>query len=375
MFSFQKAGLVTILFAFFVATIVFGGMTICPRCGYENEEGEPSCSHCSAALPEVETPPGEETPQDHTFLDSGQLEYLSPEAVADEIALGIKHLEGKNEEVARLFFENAAALDLLTDPRIEYEHSDRILGLLKRCQEAGKRIRVPCATCGGTGKRVVRRQDSTGRETYRQLPGRSCPKCSGRGFFLTRGTVSDRKFAKGRAAEDYAMIQQSRKAVSVGNAWVPHAVADRLSDGQKAALKRSVASGCDECMGIGRADCRTCSGTGVLRCSNRKCLDGMVETRQRRRGAGSRITRREKCGICRGTGRIYCEKCLGKGNMLCDDCNGSGRRDLCRKCGGEGIVACTRCKGSGVYRGEDCKSCRGEREIMCSSCNGDGRKR
>jgi len=352
------------------------GLNICPRCGHEAEKTTAECTHCGSSLPDAQAAP-ETTPEQpgdrgHTFADNGELEYLATEVVDEEIDLARTHLGSNNDELARLLLRNAAALDRLTDPAEDGGRPARILHLLEECKSRPGTVKSHCRTCGGSGRRVIRRTGSTGEVTFSEVPGKSCPDCGGKGFRLDRGTVADRKLGRGSAMRDYALLQRGRKLAPFGNAWCPHDVAEHLSVRQVAGLRRAVASPCGDCLGFCREDCSVCRGTGRVPCTNRRCVEGSVTERTKSKLNPERVRR---CTTCGAKGNVSCRRCVGRGSMLCEECNGTGERAPCAKCGGGGLAACRRCRGTGTYRDAECRVCAGETVAVCSSCNGDGRKR
>ena len=358
-----------------LVSVLHAGLNICPRCGHEAREAAAECPHCGTAMPNAPAAADDDKEPKgtgHVFTDEGGLQCLGAEPVDEEIALGRTYLGRENDEVARLLFLNAAALDRLTDPADKSMRSAVILRLLDECRSRPGTIRSQCKACGGSGRLLIRRTGSRGEVTFTEVPGKSCSECGGKGSRVGRGTVSDCMYGRGAAMRDYAQLQRGRKMEPVGNAWVPHDVAAHLSVRQVATLRRAVASPCGDCLGFCRKDCSVCRGTGRIPCTNRGCVDGSVTERTKSKLNPERVRR---CATCTGTGKVSCRKCLGKGSMLCDSCNGTGEREPCSKCGGDGLADCRRCRGTGRYRGEVCAACKGEALDLCSSCNGDGRKR
>jgi len=355
--------------------IALGDVVVCPQCGYEVAQGRASCGHCGAAIPghekktDVETPPAAQPP------GSGRPGLVDVSVVETEIALGEEASKDGNMELARLLFRNAAALDSLTAPGEDASRGAKIFELVTKCEPAGKSMPVKCRGCGGTGKRIVKRDSTWGRKEILQIPGRTCQACDGTGQVMAFGSIAERKYRRGRAEREYRLMQQGRKLVPVGNAWLPGDVASTLSPRQIAAVQRPVVSPCEECMGFGRCDCRTCMGKGRVKCTAKGCVDGKVKLEKKSNWSSTVFDRWDKCERCLGFGFITCSKCDGKGSFVCDECSGSGERERCSRCGGEGVAPCRRCKGGGHYRDETCGTCGGGGTSLCESCMGDGRRR
>ena len=366
-----------------VAVLALGAIKVCPKCGYENDPRVERCVHCSVDLPgsgAVPVPPSEpESAADASV-------YVDVDTVEEAIRRGMDCADEGRVELGYCFFKNAAVLDLLAAPSAEggaaggasgRSRPERILAMVARCEaQFAKAVRRTCPACGGSRKGVVELSSlGDGDEPLRPAKKRLCLKCEGRGYVLGRRTIDERTYSLGKARQRYVQIQQGRRYVPIGRAWLPGAAAERLAVRDVALVKRSLPIPCEACAGMGREDCRACRGTGEVPCPNRGCIGGMVE-----KEAGGRLTRTGmkqavKCRICGGTGRVACSDCSGNGSVLCEDCHGTGTGASCRKCGGQGVAACRRCDGSGRRDGLPCASCGGQGAALCASCRGEGRKR
>jgi hypothetical protein len=360
------------------ALVALGEILVCPKCGHENDPRGTECVHCHARLSPA-APAGEgghaKRPAAKSVFDaSGKLKYLGGAVVDDDVALGREQVAKGKLDLARFVFLNAAALDTLTSPDGDEARGEQILELIHKCMPAGT-VTAPCPACGGTGRRTVKRTDAQGMAVFKERAGRVCGTCAGTGKVALYGHIEERKFERGRAENEYRMIQQGRKYVPVGRAWVPQEVADKLTGRQTAALRRAVAEPCRACTGFGRTDCTACRGKGYLPCPERNCTDGTAQVELKSSWNKKPRYRQEKCSACRGTGKIACDKCEGRGSLVCAACQGSGQRADCTRCGGEGAAPCKRCNGTGTDRGGACAACSGEGVTLCSGCGGDGRKR
>jgi hypothetical protein len=187
--------------------------------------------------------------------------------------------------------------------------------------------------------------------------------------------LNERKFRIGRAIRRYTTLQQARKYVSVGEAWVPGDIEMKLTSRQRARLKHATALPCSHCMGGGLSACKRCSGGGYIKCTNSKCENGLVEVELGGELEGLEpVIVKGPCETCKGTSAVKCETCKARGTVLCPKCEGTGERKDCGKCDGEGSVECTKCDGMGTYKNSMCRKCKGEGFIECSSCHGDGKK-
>ena len=203
----------------------------------------------------------------------------------------------------------------------------------------------------------------------------ACRLCGGSGFVVRNGTVTDVKAARAAAMKRYAALQQSRKYVPVGGAWVPVEIEPVLRARETAVLKRAVAPPCGRCLGLGVEDCPKCHALGTRPCSNGRCKQGWVVEKVAGGLNKEDLRRKVKCPTCGGTGREACVTCGGRGNVPCPDCSGTGDRPVCSRCDGSGLIACSKCAGSGAVRGARCTTCGGEGVQVCSVCKGDGRKK
>jgi len=324
----------------------------------------------SAPAPETAPPP--QTSPGEAPVKGAQ---VTEKIVAEELKLGKKYIQEGDLDLGRLFLKNASALDMLRPPGTDTRLSNEIQYLLSRCQAVGARVKRRCTECDGTGKRRVGIRRLRGEMEYLASMV-NCDRCGGKGFFTDEGQASEGKFRVARALNTYTQLQQGRRYVPVGGAWIPADLESLLTIRQTVTLKRSTALPCEECMGVGRTDCEECKGTALVKCPNRDCENGWVEDEK----AGqlsklSVIRHRERCAICRGRGKAPCEDCTGRGSIVCEECGGTGQRALCSRCGGQGMAPCRRCRGSGTYRGAKCETCGSSGSSLCSSCNGEGRKK
>ncbi len=356
----------------FTAT-VFASINICPKCGWENDDVRQICIHCEGQLIPSESASDDRT-DDNAAVSSGQ-EYIDADIAGKDISAGEEHLRKGDIVLARLFFRNATALNMLTDPHESEDRSDRIARLLAQCTQTAGTVSRKCSLCNGTGMGTIKTEMLDNKIRYRSAHGKSCSRCGGKGFEMIQATINEMKYLRGQALKRYEALRQAMRFVRVGEAWVPQGLYGDLGVKQIALLKRSVARPCPECMGMCRVNCDKCKGAGATPCSNRKCNAGMVEEEVRNRLKNTSVmTRKVKCPVCNGAGEIRCVECNGAGSLACRKCGGTGDRSICGKCGGHGVAACARCGGSGVYKRGACSKCGGEGESLCSSCMGDGRK-
>jgi len=373
--SFFSRGCLFLAGVIIAALPAFAAIRVCPRCGHELGAAAVQCSHCNASTP---LPPAPEPVRDSvegcTLTPDGKLQFIDGKIVDLEIEEGMSVGRDGDGDAAYYFFRNAMALQLLADPSRDEGRTARLTELIGRCGERGGGVRAVCADCNGTGRAVLSggttRRDTT-RLVASSLP---CQTCSGRGFMIHFGAINERKYQIGQAWSRYMLKQQSRLFTSVGNAWLPRTIENRLSATQRAALKRATADACADCAGIGRTQCRRCSGRGLVPCSNSKCDRGKVRSVSETGISRTKLTQTKPCDVCGGRGTISCSACSGQGSVLCSKCDGRGFPPSCDRCGGQGVIDCSRCKGQGVSGGVPCSYCAGDGKTECGSCGGDGRR-
>lgn len=358
--------------AFFLISavfLVFAELRICPSCSYEIPENAEKCEHCGTLAPRIDDKAAEKP-----TVAQDRSQPLDIERVKTEIKFGQEQFSKGDPDVARLFFKNASVLNLIANSGTNALKADTFAELFKKCEIGASTVLVKCPVCNGTGKRMMKVSSLiSDKEESVEADGLACQNCGGGGQIPRRGTIDERKFSIGRAAARFTAFQQGRKYESLGGAWLPQGIADKLNVKQTATIRKASAASCQTCMGLGRADCTKCGATGLVKCTAR-CDNGTVTVEVTGSLVKANMKRTEKCKTCSGSGKIACETCGGKGMVLCKDCNGSGERPECKKCGGQGFEQCAKCKGSGKGKEDTCAACGGDGNILCSSCKGDGRK-
>jgi hypothetical protein len=354
--------------------LLFADPRVCQKCGYESDDAASVCSHCGVVLPPPEVAP-ENGPasSDSEGAAKAARHILSGVVVDQEVRMGRQYIATNQTDIAKLFLLNALAMDMIAADKAP-ARANVIAELLKKCELHGGKVLAKCSACEGTGRRIMRATRFSGEAVNVSVGGMPCPHCGGSGFVRRDGTVGDLKLAMGRAAGRYRVLQQSRRFTEVGGAWVPADIAERLSLRDRVSLRRTLATPCENCLGIAQTECPACSGSGRAKCSNKKCVGGKIAVPSEKH-LGRTLEQNRKCGVCGGTGIVPCEKCRGSGAVLCRVCNGSGERPECRRCGGEGLLACRTCGGAGEVKAISCRTCGGDGELVCASCQGDGRKR
>ncbi len=391
---------IALLGAFFCGAAL--GLTICGSCGYESDDGARFCSHCGGGLKtevggrkaevggrktevggrkaEVGGRKTETGAQESDEEGAEGNALISPEAVAEDMRAARLRLKAQKAELARMFGQNAMALNLLSGKDPDGIRSKTILAFLEQCERLAGHIRTTCPVCDGSGRGMMTARSLDGRTRDMEVTGRQCDRCAGTGSLRGKGTVDERKYRRGQASEKFRAIQQSQNRVPIGNVWVPAESAEKLDVASIVMLKRAVPPVCQRCAGVGRDDCSSCRGSGRVTCRASGCERGLVERESLGgRIGGSRTASKTihtvKCEGCGGSGLERCEKCTGAGSFICKTCNGEGFGRLCTKCNGCGLTPCRRCHGTRVYKGVPCTTCREAGSTECSSCGGTGRKR
>lgn len=364
----MKAVVLTVVAMLAAMALSVSAIKVCDRCSYELNEGAVSCSHCGAPVA-ASAAPVKATGADG---EAGNA-VVSADLVVCEVQEGHRQKSKGDEEVAAALFRNAMALEQVV-PGSGKDRGERIRRLLQDCDASGLKVQGKCQACGGTGKTAFT-ADLLGGETASVAAATGCRVCGGSGRMVRNGTASEVIAARSQALKRYAALQQSRKYVAVGGAWVPVSIETNLTIRQVALLKRTAAPPCQTCLGLGVRECGACRGIGRQPCSNRKCVKGVVSERPPDTLKGTELVRKVKCRVCEGTGFEACAGCTGRGSVACTACGGKGERPVCDGCDGSGTLSCTKCSGTGTYRGQPCMTCRGEGIMLCGRCKGDGRKR
>jgi hypothetical protein len=361
-----------------VAVVAVGVLTalpawairVCSRCSYEVPDSSTNCTHCGASAPAAAPPV-----QRQAGGEPAVASVVTADLVEREIEAGSRQLRDGDPDVAASFLRNALALDLLTARDPASDRGERVRQLLERCVGKGATVKISCRECGGSGKMVLTMTGVDGKTISRKSAS-ACRACGGSGSLVRSGTVTDVRTARAAASKRYTALQQSRKFVPVGGAWVPVEIEPTLRSRDTAVLKRAVAPPCGGCLGLGVEDCRKCGAVGSRPCSNGRCKQGWVVERVTAGLEGQEdLQRKVKCRTCAGTGREICVACGGKCNVPCAVCTGTGERPVCGRCDGAGFLPCPRCAGGGDSRGVRCTTCAGEGVQLCSVCRGDGRKK
>ncbi len=367
-----------------VVSAVIADWLICGKCGYENDADGKFCSHCGESLAGAQEISAEQTsePVPDVISEVAKPEAplsIEPGVIEAELQEVSEFLKKRNGWVAKLFCENAMALNMLAEDG--EQRWERVLKLLSDCEKAVRRTGKACPDCGGTG-RLGRKMDSvttSGTTVEMTLPDAACPRCRGSGRMVGVNALSVIKEQRNAAVKDYALLRTSRRWVSVGRAWVPPEYDRKLGIRQTCILKRTTGAMCEACLGLGRSGCTACNGTGAVKCDEEGCEDGIIVKQVAGLGGdGDQAWRKEhvmrsKCPACGGKGLQACPDCGGRASVACETCGGTGMRVICRKCDGQGFATCRKCAGSGRYRDRECASCRGEGVAICSTCLGDGR--
>jgi hypothetical protein len=365
----MKTTLVSVIALLLAMTLSAWAIRVCNRCGYEVNEGAASCSHCGATV-------ATNVVAVRSLPDREQGAF-SADLVEKEIQEGLRHRAKGDIEVAAALFRNALALEQVVPDSGDSKRGEKIRRMLQEDGAGGSRqVQGPCPNCGGTGKTSFTAAVLDGKTA--SVPSSvTCQKCEGSGKTMRAGSVSEAIASRSAGVKRYTELQQSRKYVAIGGAWVPLGMETNLTTRQTALLKKTAAPCCQTCMGTGGQECADCRGTGRQPCSNRKCSKGIVVEKPADglKGSDIGLTRKVKCRTCTGTGYEVCAQCSGKGQVACAACNGSGDRPVCSRCDGAGTQLCAKCAGGGKVKGITCTTCRGETLVLCSSCKGDGRKR
>ncbi len=370
-----KERILSVLVFMAIIPVVFSGILVCRKCGYESPEGSEICSHCKAKLPASQLKPQAEAAPGDNMLASGKLKWIDSKVIEDELNLALRYLDAGDFDLANLYAKNASALEILANPAVKEGRSDKIVEIRRKSETGGMSAGRKCHLCGGTGKFVLETTGLNNKTTKISVADKVCQQCNGTGKVLKPTTMDERRFKLGRAKNRFIELQQGRKFVPMGGAWVPAEFEGKFSVKQAVQVKRAVAAPCSECMGLGRMDCTKCKGLGEVKCTYSGCVNGKVEIEDEGKIVKGKDKKIVNCKMCNGNGFVPCLDCRGQGNLVCKKCSGSGERAVCVRCGGQGTIACRRCQGAGTVKDAPCQECRGDGVVECTACSGDGRKR
>jgi len=373
-----------------MAMCLFAGeILLCPKCGYEYQEGDRVCAHCGHELPAQAIRPDIEKAE--------EIEEIAPviEKPHGDISAGMVRAEYRQAIKAYkenafwrawLLARNAEALAAATEStgKINRQTAE----LEATCATRAGQTRIVCPLCEGKGMRKVPRMTIRGDVLLQDTPNRKCPMCNGRGSIAGRYSRDESDRAYAHALRAFEQDERAKGFAGYGGCWIPASLVGTLPIRLSVAVKHVGARACPDCHGLGFFGCETCHGTGKVKCPNSRCVMGLEVcpvcggTGKARAGNESRALT-QRCTHCRGTGIAVCEECHGQGWVRCQACNGNGEsacklckgtgsRPLCQRCDGTGLRTCSHCKGSGLYKGVVCPYCHGEKVEACRSCRGTG---
>lgn len=358
----------------------------CPKCNYEYEEGQVTCSHCGAALP----PPAA----------AAAAPVAAPAPAAPAAGALDESAARQVEALARQAAErgDAAQSLLLARQALALAEAAGAAGMITRLEDldrtCGNALRIgeqACPVCKGKGKRIMLFASFSGEVQQQTAPNLSCPACNGAGVLRRLATLDrlDKRMADGSRSAD--TLLRSLRYTDLGGIWVPRDKEEGLRPVDLAALRTSLGRRCPTCYGYGVSGCATCNGAGRAACSGKGCVMGQATCpecggKRRVNVEENNHTFQRSCPTCKQTGVVTCTTCAGRGweacaackgsgELACKTCAGKGQPPICAKCMGRGLTECKSCKGTGDVRGSPCPACRGGRLTLCTTCAGNGRKK
>lgn len=353
-------------------------LVVCPKCGYESDNGAVVCSHCGAALPVPKVAGSGETAASNANAQAASLDTVS--ALALTAARVDQRLAEENRkdrpELAYAFYENILALSRLIRREGVSPDAGKVLAEnLERCRDALTHGMRTCPACNGSGKRNVHFQQLAGDKSTQVSEGLVCSTCNGAGVVRMVRTTDSLRLLMAQGRRDFETRAKALGRVACGRAWLPQELAAKLDVRAQALVCTACPTPCPDCMGMGVQDCARCKGSGRVPCTNNGCKDGWIVHQELNTLStkASSISRREVCPVCQGTGQMACPDCRGDGTIPCKTCHGTGRNAVCQDCGGQGWTACPRCHGTGkLADGAICPDCLGQHERICPKCHGEG---
>lgn len=357
----------------------------CPKCGYEQKEGQVTCEHCGGPLPATTAVP----------VRAPEAKPTVTAAIMDAEISRVRQAQiNERPAIVIVRARNSLALLKLAPDSVRAQAAE----LLSAIGDAEKKIRngeQACFACRGSGQRITifssfRGQTST-QKGATTVAGAGCPVCDGSGKLPTHASENTIVSEMAKAKQVFEREQVARGWEDAGGIWVPKGVAEKLTIRERAALKSTTGDVCTACYGFGFFGCVTCNGESKIKCTNTKCVQGKEPcpackgTRKVTATSNGHSSDRSctacgqlgvtTCTICGGRGYLDCTKCQARGEVRCTTCKGTGENATCIKCDGSGLAPCRSCKGTGELRGgTPCPDCHGEKSAFCTSCNGTGHK-
>ncbi len=351
------------------------GLIVCGRCGREAKAGDTVCRHCQAPLPEPrnDAPPAAESEvlpdaeSDVRRMAAGRVEACVRQA---------RDAEVKQPELALCYYQNALALMRLVPAGTFPDGvNGAILEGSTRALQSLQRGTVPCRRCGGSGRYQMDLGKVDRGKGLKAVDGVPCPVCKGGGSLAGFRDVTKAKMLVVQGRSEFDRRQMVAGDVRVGRVWVSPDLDRVLTNRQRALIMTGMPTPCRECRLTGRQTCAACRGSGWKPCDGEGCDHGILKETRR---AGSRKEKRmneesaKKCPRCGGSGECPCSICKGAGSVACSTCDGSGLAPRCARCTGTGILSCSKCKGTGTVKGDTCPACKGENMTLCPTCRGEG---
>lgn len=350
------------------------GLVICPACGREAAGGATVCGHCQKELPKAAA----EQPKTAAAVTEDKeavLAELSAAAV-ESSAVQAREMEERSPGVSLHYYLNAMALmRLVPEGALRPGVGEALLAGRGRVMQALSRGRDQCRRCGGSGRYQVNLGKVDGKSGVRAASGVACPDCKGLGSHAGLREVDIFKMALLQGREEFERGRMVAGEVRVGRAFMPAALEALLSNRQRALVMTGMPVPCPSCQMTTRQPCRTCRGSGWVKCDYTGCRQGVLQEERR---SGARPERRlneeqnRLCPKCKGLGEVTCGVCQGSKGVACAKCGGSGLAARCQRCTGSGVMTCAKCRGSGAVKDTPCAECRGEGLILCTTCRGEG---
>ena len=169
-----------------VATLCVAA-TVCSKCGYEVAEEARQCAHCRQPVAGAVVPEAEATPPPAPAA----VQVASPIVgiVGADIAQAKRHYHAGDVAVARLYCQNALALNYLTPANAGREaRAAQILTYVEACAPAAGPVKRSCSVCQGRG-RISRAGGGIAGSGL--SGGRTCRACGGSGKVTGQETAEE----------------------------------------------------------------------------------------------------------------------------------------------------------------------------------------
>ena len=327
-------------------------IVICTSCSWELAGNARFCSNCGTGRAQEprQAAPANDANADATNRSDGVQPAGTPAvsappaspaaaAILQDIAWAREFRTGGNNAAAYAALANARALISLAPADAVSEDDRRFVFDGTEALRKDLRLSSPatCPACKGSGIMEIPTE-------VRGLAGtapmaipkqkETCKFCVGKGRIFryqpaairSLMTAGEREYARVAQIAGYKLFPRSI-------VYMPDKFASELTRDQTNLLTKTTSAVCVSCAGFGREACASCEGTGIVKCPDKDCVNGIVRetpapaanTPNARAGnvRSQPITPPsiiKRCDVCKGSAFIVCPPCGGSATAPCRRC-------------------------------------------------------